>query len=192
MKGGIAYPAAQMLWITVTHSRAPGWTSSGRARLSEPVTTFIKLITPIWKPVSSKLCTSSSWTPYLALVSSTSLNHAPIISGSSCSILYLSLARLKAILSSAERVTKRAAQHLTTGSPPRTASSLSAISATSHSRGAIPRESRSRIYWTIVCSSVAVSLCRALRVSRRCGIPLYRRASVARGTLNASAASRRL
>jgi len=158
MKGGIAYPAAQMLWINVTHSRSPGWIRSGLARLSEPVTTFIVPITPIWKPLSSKLCTSLLWTPYLALVSSTSLNHAPIISGSSWSILYLSLARLKAILSSVERVTKRSAQCLPTGSPLRTASSLSAISATSHSRGANPRESRSRIYRTIVCSSVAVSL----------------------------------
>jgi hypothetical protein len=181
-----------MLWITVTHSRSPGWNSSGRAPLSAPVTTFIEPITPIWKPVSSKLCTSSWWTLYLAWVSSISLNHAPIISVSSWSILYLSLARLKAILSSAERVTERSAQHLPTGLPPRTASSLSAISATSHSRGANPRELRSNIYRRIVFSSVAVSLCWALRVSRRCVSPLYRRASVARGTLNASAARRRL
>jgi hypothetical protein len=132
------------------------------------------------KPVSSKLCTSSLWTPYLALVSSTNLNHTPIISGSSWSILCLSLARLKAILSSAERVTKRSAQHLPTGMPPRTPSSLSAISATSHSRGANCRKLRSSIYRTIVCSSVAVSLCWALQVSKGCVIPWYRRVTVTR------------
>jgi hypothetical protein len=44
---------------------------------------------------------------YLALVSSTSLNHALITVGSSYSILYLSLAQLKAILSLAKRAIKR-------------------------------------------------------------------------------------
>ncbi|KAF2829584.1 hypothetical protein CC86DRAFT_437421, partial [Ophiobolus disseminans] len=61
-------------------------------------------------------------------------------------ILCLSLTQLKAILSSAERVTKRSAQCLLTGSLPRTPSSLSAISATSHSWGAHLRASRSRMY----------------------------------------------
>jgi hypothetical protein len=178
MKGGVAYPAAQMLWINVTYSQLPSWIRSGLARLSEPVTTFIILITPIWKLLSLKLCTSSSWTPYLALVSSTSLNHALIISGSSWSILYLSFARLKAILSLAKRVTKRSAQCLLTGLLPRIASSLSAISTTSHSRGANPRELRSRIYRTIVCSSVIVSFCRPLCLLRICVIPLYRLVNV--------------
>jgi hypothetical protein len=176
-----------MLWINVTHSRSPGWIRLGLTRLSEPVTTFIMLITPIWKPLSSKLCTSSSWMPYLALASSTSLNHALIISGSSWSILYLSFARLKAILSLAERVTKRSAQCLLTGLPLCTASSLLAISATSHSRGANPRESRSRIYWIIVCSSVVVSFCRPLCLLKICVIPLYRLVNVERGMSNALA-----
>jgi hypothetical protein len=44
MKGGVAYLAAQMLWINVTHSRSPGWIRSGLARLSEPITTFIKVV----------------------------------------------------------------------------------------------------------------------------------------------------
>jgi hypothetical protein len=48
-------------------------------------------------------------TLYLALVSSTNLNYALIVSRSFCSILYLSLARLKAILSLSKRVTKRLA-----------------------------------------------------------------------------------
>jgi len=79
MKGGIAYPVAQTLWITVTHSRSPGWMISGLARFSAPVATFMELITPIWKPVSSKLCTSSPWIPYLVIVYSPGLNHFSII-----------------------------------------------------------------------------------------------------------------
>ena len=157
MKGGIAHPVAFMPWIAVTHSRLPCCTVFGRPRRSAAVTTAPVDITPIMKPVSSKLCTSLSWTPYLALVSSTSLNHAPVSAGSSWSILWRSFAQLKAILSSAERATKRSGQFLPTGSLPRSASSLSAISATSHSWGANPRESRSSIYRTIVCCLVVVS-----------------------------------
>jgi hypothetical protein len=41
-------------------------------------------------------------------------------------------------------------------------------------RGANPRESRSRIYRTIVCSSVVVSFYRPLRLLRMYVIPLYR------------------
>jgi hypothetical protein len=143
-------------------------------RLSEPVTTFKDPMTPIWKPVSSKSCTSLLCTPYLALVSSTSLNYAPITLESSCNILCLSLARLKVILSSVERVTKRVAEFLPTGSPPLTPSNLSAIFATSHSGGANPREPRSRMYRTIFSSSVRVSLRLLAGVSRRNETPLAR------------------
>ena len=139
MKGGVAYPAAQMLWITVTHSRSPGWIISGWVRLSEPVTTFIDLITPIWKPVSSKLWMSLSWILYLALVSLTSLIYALITSGSSCSFLCLSFGRLNAILSLSERVTKRLAYFLPIGFLLWAPRSLLAISSTSHSRTKCPR-----------------------------------------------------
>jgi hypothetical protein len=149
-------------------------------------------ITPIWKPVSSKLWISSLWTPYLALVSPTNVKYAPIISGSSWSILCLSLAQLKAILSSDKCVTKRSAQCLPTGSLPRTPSSLSAISDTSHSRGANPRKSRSSIYRIIVCSLVVLSFRQLGVASGRCVIPLYRQVNVKEGTLNASAARQRL
>ena len=50
-----------------------------------------------------------------------------------------------------------AAQFLPPSFPPHMANSLSAISATSYSWGANPRESRSRIYWIIICSLVVVS-----------------------------------
>ena len=147
-------------------------------RLSKPVTTFIDPITPIWNPVSSKLCISSSWTPYLALVSSTSLNHALITSGSSCCILWRSFTQFQAILSSSKRVINLPAHCLPTGFPPRASKSLSAISATSHSRGANPRASRSRMYWTIVCSLVRVSFLQFGAQSRRPLVPLTRRQRV--------------
>ena len=61
---------------------------------------------------------------------------------------------------------------IATGFPPRIANSLSAISATSQSRGANPRESRSRIYRIIVCSSVVVSFQRFGWQLARAVIPL--------------------
>jgi hypothetical protein len=128
--------------------------------------------------------------PYLAFISVTSLNYAPIISGSSCSILCLSLARLNAILSSSKRVTNLLAQFLPTSSPPRIPSSLSAISATLHSRGANPRASRSRIYWIIVCSSVSVSLRPLGTRSRINSTPLTRLERIRCLTLKARAVAR--
>jgi hypothetical protein len=179
-----------MLCITITHSRLPGWTSVGLFRLSEPVTTFIVPIIPIWKPVSSKLWISSSWTLYLAFVSTTSFNHALITSGSSWRTLWRSFARLNAIFSFSERVTNLLGQHLPTGPSPRIASSLLAISATSESRGANPRESRSRIYCSSVPSSVGVRFWRFGTIVARELVPVSLAESFWWWTLKATAALR--
>ena len=113
---------------------------------------------PIWNLVLLKLCILSSWMLYLALVSFTSLNYVLITLGSSCSILCLFLARLKAILSISERVTKRLAQCFFTGSLPYTLNSLLAISATLYSRGGNPHELRLKIYQIIIYSLMHISL----------------------------------
>ena len=74
MKGGTAHPLALMPYMTIVHSRLPGWTAFSRPRLSEAVTTAPVDIWPIMKPASLKLYVSSSWMPYLALILATRLN----------------------------------------------------------------------------------------------------------------------
>ena len=55
MKGGMAQPRALTPYITVTHSRLPGWASFALLRPSEVVTTMPVKMMPIMNPVSSKL-----------------------------------------------------------------------------------------------------------------------------------------
>jgi hypothetical protein len=83
IKGGRAQPLALTPWISVTHSRLPGWIFFRLPRFSEPVKTIWPCIAPIMKPVSSKLYVSSSPIPYLALVLATSSNQGVMTRGSS-------------------------------------------------------------------------------------------------------------
>jgi hypothetical protein len=55
MNGSIAQPFAFTASMTVTHLMFPGWIVLSLPFLSEVVITFEVDITPIWKPVSSKL-----------------------------------------------------------------------------------------------------------------------------------------
>ena len=88
MNGGIAYPLALTALIAVTHFRLPGWLVLGLPFLSDVMITLEVEITPIWKPVSSKLKISSSVTPYLAIVSLTSLNHKLISLANKLRVVY--------------------------------------------------------------------------------------------------------
>ncbi|KAK1839874.1 hypothetical protein CCHR01_17510 [Colletotrichum chrysophilum] len=77
------HPSELMHSITVAHSRLPGWTDFALPRLSAHVTTIDAVITPIMKPVSSKLYMSPSPIPYLAIMLRNSANHFEITTGSS-------------------------------------------------------------------------------------------------------------
>ena len=83
MYGGIAHPSALMPWITVVHTRLPGWISLAFPRLYAPVTTNCEDVTPTMKPVSSKLYVSSSRMPYFSLMERTRQNQLPMAYGSS-------------------------------------------------------------------------------------------------------------
>lgn len=76
IKGGMAHPVELMHWMTVTHSRLPGWTYFGHPCIEEAVTTAPWLIQPIMKLVSPELYVSSSWMLYLALMLVTGLNQS--------------------------------------------------------------------------------------------------------------------
>jgi hypothetical protein len=80
---GIAHPLTLTASIAVTYVRFPGCFVLGLPFLSDVVITLEVEITPVWKPVSSKLKMSSSVTPYFAIVSPTSLNYKLISFGSS-------------------------------------------------------------------------------------------------------------
>ena len=133
MKGGVVYPASQMLQITITYLQLPSQIILGQVRLSKPIITFIELITPIQKPILLKLQMSLLQILYLVLVSLTSLIYVLITSRSSCSFLYLFFGRLNAILSSSKRVTKRLAHFLLIGFLLQAPKSLLAISSTLYS-----------------------------------------------------------
>jgi hypothetical protein len=83
MNRGITQPLAFTASIAVTHFRLPSYLVLSLPFLSKVVITFKVKMTPIWKPVSSKLKMSSSITPYFAIMSPTSLNHKLISFGSS-------------------------------------------------------------------------------------------------------------
>jgi hypothetical protein len=87
MNRGIAHPLALTALIVVTYFRFPGCFVLSLPFLSDDMITFEVEITPIWKPVLSKLKMSSSTTPYFAIVSPTSLNYKLISFGSSTSAL---------------------------------------------------------------------------------------------------------
>jgi hypothetical protein len=55
MNGGMAQARALTPWMTVAHSRLPGWASFALVRPSEVVTTMPAKMMPIINPVSSKL-----------------------------------------------------------------------------------------------------------------------------------------
>jgi hypothetical protein len=114
MNGGIAYPLALTASIIVTHFRFPGCFVLSLPFLSDDVITFEVEITPIWKPVLSKLKMSSSATPYFAIVSPTSLNHKLISFGSLTSALWISNFRLYTLESSGWRFTKLATHFVPT------------------------------------------------------------------------------
>jgi hypothetical protein len=78
--------------------------------LSDVVITLEVEMTPIWKPVSSKLKISSSVTPYFVIVSPTNLNHKLISFGSSTSAIWISNFRSYTLESSRWRFTKLATQ----------------------------------------------------------------------------------
>ncbi len=80
--GGRLHPCVFIHSIAVTHSRFPGYKVTGLF-VREPVITFAVLITPIWKPVSSKLYMSSVWIPYFSIVFYISRNQSRIRVGSS-------------------------------------------------------------------------------------------------------------
>jgi hypothetical protein len=100
MNGGIAYPLALTASIVVTHFPFPSCFVLSLPFLSDDVITFEVEMTPIWKPVSSKLKMSSSATPYFTIVSPTSLNYKLISFGSSTSALWISNFRLYILKSS--------------------------------------------------------------------------------------------
>jgi hypothetical protein len=87
INGGIAHPLALTASIAVTYFRFPSYFVLSLPFLSDVIITLEVEVTPIWKPVSSKLKMSSSATPYLAIVSPTSLNHKLISFGSLTSAL---------------------------------------------------------------------------------------------------------
>ena len=143
-------PDALIHLIVVTQSRLPGCTVTARPTVSALVTTLDVAATPIMNPVSSKLYTSCSSIPYLWRVSSTSLNHAVIVIGSShfarCEWNFL----FHFVCNSDWLLTKRDTQFLPTGGGggywPRAASKASATRHTSIIWGGKPRRSRSRIH----------------------------------------------
>ena len=100
MNGGIAHPFALTASIAVTHFRFPSCFVLSLPFLSDVVITFEVKMTPIWKPVSSKLKMSSSATLYFAIVSPTNLNHKLISFRSSTSALLISNFRLYTLESS--------------------------------------------------------------------------------------------
>jgi hypothetical protein len=87
INGGIACPLVPIASIAITHFRFPGCFVYSLPFLSEVVITLEVEITPIWKPVSSKLKMSSLRTPYFAIMSPTSLNYLLIVSRSLTSAL---------------------------------------------------------------------------------------------------------
>jgi hypothetical protein len=113
---GIAHPSALIPWITVVHSRLPDWTILGFPRLYAPVTTSCDDITPIIKPVSSKLYVSWSKMPYFSFTERTSLNQSPITCESSFKARWRSYARVHRVFSSGVRLIKLSGQFLPTGS----------------------------------------------------------------------------
>ena len=80
--GGKLQPEAQTHSIAVTYSRLPGCTETGFPALWDSQTTLVVVITPIWKPVLSKLKISLSTMLYLALIFCTSQNQLRIIAES--------------------------------------------------------------------------------------------------------------
>ena len=92
--------------MSVTHSRSPSWTKIRTSACLCVCDNFHGANNGHLEATLVKVVDIVVWTPYLALVSSTSLNHAPSISGSSWSIFWRSSAQLNAIFSPPECVTK--------------------------------------------------------------------------------------
>src|ERR1051326_3051880 len=193
MRGGMYHPCELMPWTTVTQSVFPGCLREGAELLSALVTTLEFMITPIWKPVSSKLKMSASQTPHLFLVFRTSLNHASTATGSSASCLLWSFARLHRRRSDLVRFTKFDAQFTPTfrgTSSPRVVTIVSAISRTYVRLGGNPLSISSQTRFSRSSSSISVSLHVAGRVSALERRPARRVRRVDSGTPYAFAAWR--
>jgi hypothetical protein len=145
---------------------------------------------PIIKPDSSKFYISSSIILYFAFIFCTSMNQGWIIAGSSQAARWRSYGRLHRVRSSGVRFIKLSTQFLPVGFPPRSLSSLSAISRMFAFERGTPRRTSSSIRCTIASSSSFVKRFEFGSQSRREYFLSRRRRIVRSGTLYINSARR--
>jgi hypothetical protein len=174
MKGRMRFPVAPTACTRVVYSRSLGCSFFAFPGLSEPVTTSWDVILPIKKPVSSKFQVSSSRIPYFAFINWTSSNQGSISARSSQAAHWRLYGRLHRVRSSGVRLINLLTQFLPVGLPPRSPSSLSAISRMCAFESGTPRRLSLSTRCIITSSSSFVRLLRFGSQSRRARRPARR------------------